>query len=95
MNTFETPVVHDHDDEAADDVTAIEACMTCLSDDAALLHRTNPEDEVADNMMLAEGFMRDMSALLLDCRSAMKAGIHAQHLVDRINGLLYRAERFG
>jgi hypothetical protein len=36
------------------EVTDFEACMTCLSDDAALLHAQNPEDEIADNMLLAE-----------------------------------------
>lgn len=53
--------VMDHEDFAVpDDRTDIEACMTCLSDDAALLHSKNPEDEVADNMLKAEAYMRDM-----------------------------------
>ena len=83
---------NDHDaEEAADDVTAIEACMTCLSDDAALLHRANPEDEVADNMLRAEGLIGNLSTLLLDCRSALTSGIQVPNLVARINDLLYRA----
>ena len=88
MSSFSTPAAHD--EEAADDVTAIEACMTCLSDDAARLHRANPEDEVADNMLRAEGLIGDMSALLLDCRTVLTAGIYVPNLVEHINDLLYR-----
>jgi len=48
--------------------TAIEACMACLSDDAATLHSVNPEDEVADNMLRAETLMGDMARLLEEVR---------------------------
>jgi len=53
--------VMDNEDPALpDELTAIEACMTRLSDDAALLHSKNPEDEIADNMLKAEAYLRDM-----------------------------------
>jgi len=48
--------------------TAVEACMACLSDDAATLHSVNPEDEVADNMLRAETLMGDMARLLEEVR---------------------------
>lgn len=48
--------------------TAIEACMACLSDDAALLHSVNSGDEMADNMLRAETLMGDMDRLLEEVR---------------------------
>lgn len=44
-------VMSNEDPALPDDLTVIDACMTCLSDDAALLHSKNPEDEVADNLL--------------------------------------------
>ncbi len=57
-------VMSNEEPDIPDELPEIEACMTCLSDDAALLHSKNPEDEIADNMLKAEGMMREMADLL-------------------------------
>lgn len=57
-------VMSNEDPALPDDLPVIEACMTCLSDDAAMLRSKNPEDEVADNMLQAEELMREMADLL-------------------------------
>jgi hypothetical protein len=61
-------VMDDDSPDLPEELPAIEACMTCLSDDAALLHGKNPEDEVADNMLVAEQYMRAMANLLDEIR---------------------------
>ena len=84
-------VMGNEDPALPDDRTVIDACMTCLSDDAALLHDKNPEDEVADNMLKAEELMREMAELL----SAV-LGTFARdddlpdNLLPRIRAALYR-----
>jgi hypothetical protein len=64
--------------------------MTCLSNDAAELHKANPDDEIADNMLRAEGLMRDMRELLLNCRKARVPGRRPDALSERIDLLLLR-----
>lgn len=49
-------VMSNEDPALPDDLTVIDACMTCLSDDAALLHSKNPEDEVADKPAATHSF---------------------------------------
>jgi hypothetical protein len=74
-----------------DDLPAIEACMTCLSDDAALLHGKNPEDEVADNMLKAEQLMREMADLLAAVLGTFTRDDDLpDNLLQRIQAVLHR-----
>ena len=74
-----------------DDLPVIEACMTCLSDDAALLHVKNPEDEVADNMLKAEELMREMADLLAAVLGTFtREDELPDNLLHRIHSVLYR-----
>lgn len=84
--------VMDNDDPALpDDLTVLDSCMTCLSDDAALLHGKNPEDEVADNMLKAEGLMREMAYLLAAVLGNFTRDDDLpDNLRPRIHSVLYR-----
>ena len=74
-----------------DELPVIEACMTCLSDDAALLHSKNPEDEVADNMLKAEELMREMAGLLAALLGTFERDDDLpDNLLPRIHSVLYR-----
>lgn len=61
-------VMDDNHPEWPEELPAIDACMMRLSDDAALLHSKNPKDEMAENMLVAEQYMRAMAKLLEDVR---------------------------
>ena len=84
--------VMDNEDPALpDDRPVIEACMTCLSDDAALLHGENPEDEVADNMLQAEALMREMAGLLAEVLGTFtREDELPDNMLGRIHSVLYR-----
>ena len=84
-------VMNNDDPALPDDLTVIDACMTCLSDDAALLHGTNPEDEVADNMLKAEELMREMADLLAAVLGNFTRDDDLpDNLLPRIHSVLYR-----
>lgn len=74
-----------------EELPEIEACMTCLSDDAATLHSENPEDEMADNMLKAEGLMREMADLLgAVLGNFTRDDALPDNLLPRIHTVLYR-----
>lgn len=84
-------VMSNEDPALPDDLTVIDACMTCLSDDAALLHGKNPEDEVADNMLKAEELMREMADLLAAVLGNFTRDDDLpDNLLPRIHAVLYR-----
>lgn len=51
-----------------EELKAIDACMTCLGDDAAILANEDRNEEIAENMLKAEMYMRQMTSLLQEVR---------------------------
>ena len=84
-------VMSNEEPDIPDDLPVIDACMTCLSDDAAMLHIKNPEDEVADNMLKAEELMREMAGLLAAVLGTFTRDDDLpDNLLPRIHSVLYR-----
>ena len=87
----EITVMSNEDPALPDDLPVLDACMTCLSDDAALLHSKNSEDEVADNMLKAEELMREMADLLAAVLGNFTRDDDLpDNLLQRIHAVLYR-----
>lgn len=86
-----TVMSHEHPD-IPEELTDLEACMTCLSDDAALLHGKNPEDEIADNMLKAEAYLRDMHDAIRWAYSKLRHASYSKQddalMLDRMKLLL-------
>ena len=84
-------VMNNEDPALPDDLTVLEACRTCLSDDAALLHGKNPEDEVADNMLKADELLGEMADLLAAVLGTFTRDDDLpDNMLPRIHSVLYR-----
>ena len=79
------------DDTVPDETTALDACMAWLNTDAAELHRNDPEDEIANNMLKAESLMREMMSMLTEVSANFTRDDDLpDNLLGRIHSILYR-----
>lgn len=79
------------DPELSDELPAIEACMMCLDDHAALLLKEDPENEMGDTMLTAEAFMCEMALLLAEVEANFTRDDDLpDNLLGRIRSVLYR-----
>lgn len=85
--------VMDNEDPAApQDVDECEALIACLSDDAELLRRQNPECEIAANMEAAADMLEQLRAAEIGAAEAFGVIVNDKHALQnecaRLRGLL-------
>lgn len=72
-------VMDNEDPAAAEDVDECEALIVCLSDDAELLRRANPECEIAANMEAAADMLEKLRATEEGAKEAFGAVVQEKH----------------
>lgn len=85
--------VMDNEDPAVpDEVDEGEALIACLSDDAELLRRANPECEIAANMEAAADMLEKLRAAEIGAAEAFGVIVNDKHALqaecNRLRGLL-------